>query len=108
MSSCDEHADALEQEIRDEFSLLRVKLGRDIEPYRDFVVIGRVPDPANVAVDDGHRLIISVIEIEPKRFRYNLHYRKAFGKHPSDTMIRDRNRDEMRSAVREFLMSAAA
>jgi hypothetical protein len=107
MSSVSDHADALEQEFRDEYSYNRVKLGRDIEPYRDFVVVGRVSgdDPA---ADDGDRLIVSVAEIEPAKFRYHLHYRRAYGKHCSDKLIRDCKRDEMRIAVRDFLMSNAA
>jgi hypothetical protein len=107
MSSVSDHADALEQEFRDEYSYNRVKLGRDIEPYRDFVVVGRVSG-ADPNADDGDRLMVLVAEIEPTKFRYHLHYRRAYGKHPSDKMVRGRNRDEMRVAVRNFLMSNAA
>lgn len=106
MSNASDEADALEREFMDEHSPLRVKLARDIEPFREFVVVGRVVSAADPAIDDGDRLIVSVAETEPKKFRYHLHYRRAYGKHPTDKMVRDRSRDEMQVAVRDFLASA--
>lgn len=101
MTSVNEQADALERKILHDHSPLHVTLGRDVD-IRNFVVIGRAPG------DDGHRMIIHINERALDKFRYALEFRRVYGRHSIDTLIRDQSENEMFEAVHDFLEKAAA
>lgn len=99
------HAMELEREIR-WLHMPRVITGRDIH-FDDFIVIGREIDDGRY--DDGQRFVIHIkIEGAPGEWKYDLEYRRASARLPTDKVIRDRTRDQTMEAVSDFLKVAAA